>query len=231
MQYTFWNPLHIMTPITRIVISTLTLILLLGCAQKTTDISDTLVEAFSGFDDVHLSKDALEKLPYASSYFRINGGPQIFMVLAFVEQNPVNKQTQLKWLSSDQAMIVTENGRVVKTLYLPDVNLAEIQQINSIRQFSQESYQWSAVYSWQPNYQFNYQATIATKRVGEEQLSSLLWNKTLTKWTEDLVFDQLKTNAQSLYWTDKNGQVFKSSQWLIPNKLLIEQEVLKPYKG
>lgn len=46
------------------------------------------------------------------------------MVLAYVGENPQTGAEQLKWMSSDKAMIVTENGRIVQTLLLPYENLS-----------------------------------------------------------------------------------------------------------
>lgn len=215
----------------QIIISMFVLLLLSGCTQKASDISSTLSEAFWGFDDINLSKESVEKIPYASSYFRINHGQQIFMVLAFVEENAINKNIRLKWLSSDNSMIVTENGRVVKTLNLPDVNLAEIRSTNPQNHFDESHYLWTAIYSWQPGYQFNFQAKIETKILKEETLVSLIWKENVVQWQEKIVFEGLKKSMHSTYWTDKNGQVLKSAQWVVPDKLFIEQEVLKPYKG
>ena len=47
-------------------------------------------------------------LPYASLYARLNEGPRIFVVLGYSEQG------QQKWVTQDQAMLVTQHGRLVK---------------------------------------------------------------------------------------------------------------------
>ena len=99
------------------------LLLLSACTQKFNDVNATLDEALFGAEDVALTSDKIAELPYASSFVRINDGAQLFMVLAFAEPNPATGIMQLKWLSSDKAMIVTENGRVVKTLGLAQANL------------------------------------------------------------------------------------------------------------
>lgn len=210
-------------------VSFLVSVLLTGCTQNFSDTNATIKEALFGATDIEISADYLKKLPYASSYVRINNGPQIFMVLAFAETNPDTKQTQLKWLSSDNAMIVTENGRVVKTLNLPEFNLAHLSPKSSLFNFQQQHSEWQAIYDWQPNFDFDHRALISSQKIASQPLASALWNKTVDVWQEQIQFLHSNTHMTNQFWTDKRGQVMKSQQWLIPNKLYVEQEILKPY--
>ncbi|ERB64175.1 MULTISPECIES: YjbF family lipoprotein [Vibrio] len=202
-----------------------------GCTQRFADTNATLKEAFWGFEDVSLNKETIEKIPYASSYFKINDGPQIFMVLAFVEKNPQSGKTQHKWLSSDKAMIVTEEGRIVRTYNLPEANLAGKISPNSIIHFNTPQYHWTSVYDWQPEYQYNHQAKITTESVATIQLNSVMWSQKVKIWQEYISFEKLDKTMQNTFWVDNNGNVLKSAQWVIPNRLFIEQEILKPFKG
>ncbi|CAM2821103.1 YjbF family lipoprotein [Vibrio neptunius] len=213
-----------------IVIATL-FTLLTGCTQRFADTNATLKEAFWGFEDVNLKKETIEKIPYASSYFKINDGPQIFMVLAFVEKNPQSGKTQHKWLSNDKAMIVTEEGRIVKTYNLPDANLSSKVSSENMTHFNNPQYYWTSVYDWQPDYQYNHQAKITTESVATIQLNSVLWSQKVNIWQEYISFEKLDKTMQSTYWVNDNGDVLKSAQWVIPDQLFIEQEILKPYKG
>ncbi|MDN3608434.1 YjbF family lipoprotein [Vibrio ostreicida] len=206
-------------------------VLLFGCTQRFSDTNDTLKEALFGFDNISLDKQAISQLPYASSYFKINDGPQIFMVLAFVEKQPISGNLQLKWISNDSAMIVTENGRVVKTYNLPGSNLSGVLASKEIPHFQKKQYQWQATYDWQPNYQFNHLARIDTTKVATLQLESAIWSQQTHMWQEYLSFDGLDKTMHSTYWTDLDGNVVKSAQWVIPDQLFIEQEILKPFKG
>lgn len=202
-----------------------------GCTQRFADTNETLKEAFWGFEDVSLNKEAIEKIPYASSYFKINDGPQIFMVLAFVEKNPQSGKTQHKWLSSDKAMIVTEEGRVVRTYNLPEANLAGKISSKNIIHFTTPQYHWTSVYDWQPEYQYNHQAKVTTKSEATIQLNSVMWSQKVKVWQEYISFEKLDETMQSTFWVDSNGNVLKSVQWVIPGQLFIEQEILKPFKG
>lgn len=204
---------------------------LTGCTQRFADTNETLKEAFWGFEDVSLNKEAIEKIPYASSYFKINDGPQIFMVLAFVEKNPQSGKTQHKWLSSDKAMIVTEEGRIVRTYNLPEANLAGKISSKNIIHFTTPQYHWTSVYDWQPEYQYNHQAKVTTKSEATIQLNSVMWSQKVKVWQEYISFEKLDETMQSTFWVDSNGNVLKSAQWVIPGQLFIEQEILKPFKG
>ena len=71
---------------------------------------------------VQLTDDDIQNMPYASQYMQLNGGPQLFVVLAFAEDG------QQKWVTQDQATLVTQHGRLVKTLLGGD-NLIEVNNL------------------------------------------------------------------------------------------------------
>ncbi|WP_140217242.1 YjbF family lipoprotein, partial [Vibrio parahaemolyticus] len=85
-----------------------------------TDVSATVKEAYNNYVDVELSSQEIQDIPYASAYLKIGNQKQVFVVLAFAEDNPITGVTQLKWVSADKSMIVTENGRIIKTIGLPE---------------------------------------------------------------------------------------------------------------
>nr|WP_250911047.1 YjbF family lipoprotein [Escherichia coli] len=69
-----------------------------------------------------MTDDDIQNMPYASQYMQLNGGPQLFVVLAFAEDG------QQKWVTQDQATLVTQHGRLVKTLLGGD-NLIEVNNL------------------------------------------------------------------------------------------------------
>lgn len=216
----------------------LSLAFLAGCSQKFQGVNATIEEALYGFEDVALTKEQVQDIPYASMYVTINDGPRIFMVLAFAEKNPTTGAERLKWLSADRAMIVTENGRIVKTLNLEKANIADISTTNKKQSTQYSSLprvksqaNWSATYDWQPNYRFSNSAEITSKKVRDETLTSLLWNKHTTLIEEQITFSSNSTSMESRYWVDESGNVVKSDQWLIPEQLSISYEILKPYSS
>ncbi|MCW8332804.1 YjbF family lipoprotein [Vibrio paucivorans] len=216
----------------------LSFMLLTGCSQKFQGLNATIEEALYGFDDVALTKEQVQNIPYASMYVRINDGPRIFMVLAFAEKNPATGAERLKWLSADSAMIVTENGRIVKTLNLEEANIAGISvaKENAIGDnlplpLVSSVTNWQATYDWQPNYRFGNHTMITSAKVREEKLNSLLWSRDTSLIEEHIVFSNSKSSMANQYWVDNSGNVVKSDQWLIPEQLSISYEVLKPYSS
>ncbi|ELK2256423.1 YjbF family lipoprotein [Vibrio vulnificus] len=215
------------------------LILLSGCVQRFDDMSTTLNEAFFGAEDITQTSQQVLALPYASTYMRINDGQRIFMVLGYAEQNPDNNQLQLKWVSSDGGMIVTENGRVVKTLNLPygnlirrEVDFAHSQQAKPW----QDNLQWQSQYDWKTQgsdsnkgMHYGYLGDVTLTQMGSEEVISAIWQQTLTIWQENIFFPQLDTTVQNQYWINDSGQVMKSIQYLGPEMTRIEFEILKPF--
>lgn len=97
-------------------------LLLQACSATTKGLGNSLWESLFGTPGVHLTDDELQNMPYASQYMQLNDGPQLFVVLAFDENG------QQKWVTQDQATIVTQHGRIVKTLLGGD-NLLEVNNL------------------------------------------------------------------------------------------------------
>lgn len=94
-------------------------LLLQACSATTKGLGHSLWDSMFGTPGVHLTDDELQNMPYASQYMQLNDGPQLFVVLAFDENG------QQKWVTQDQATIVTQHSRIVKTLLGGD-NLLEV---------------------------------------------------------------------------------------------------------
>lgn len=114
--------------------------LLTACSQKLASIHETTQLAFFGAPDVQLSNAQIEKIPYASLYAQSGNHPQSFMVLGFtaerlylqphadksrVPPNQTTMITQLKWLSAQKEMLITEAGRIVKTVHIGEHDLLD----------------------------------------------------------------------------------------------------------
>lgn len=94
-------------------------LLLQACSATTKGLGDSLWDSLFGTPGVQLTDDDIQNMPYASQYMQLNGGPQLFVVLAFSENG------QQKWVTQDGATIVTQHGRLVKTLLSGD-NLIDV---------------------------------------------------------------------------------------------------------
>ncbi|OED64560.1 regulator [Vibrio splendidus ZS-139] len=221
---------------------------LAGCSQQFQDVNSTFDEAFFGSSDVELSKEYIQNLPYSSIYAEVNDQGKIFMVLAYVGENPQTGAEQLKWMSSDKAMIVTENGRIVQTLLLPYENLSGLafQQLNTFSSGNSSSassssafdvsanpgaQKWQAVYDWQPNYRFGYKANITRTYAGNETVETPLASIDTKKFQEKIQFPMLEQDITNEYWVDSKGKVVKTIQYLGPDMTRLELTVLKHYQS
>ena len=225
-----------------------TALLLTACSQKAKDVNATFDAAFFGSSDVELSKEYIQTLPYSSIYAEVNDQGKIFMVLAYVGKNPQTGAEQLKWMSSDKAMIVTENGRIVQTLLLPYENLSglafhPLNTFSSANSSSPDSSsvfdvsvnpgakKWQAVYDWQPNYRFGYKANITRTYAGNETVETPLASIDTKKFQEKVNFPMLEQEMTNEYWVDNKGKVVKTIQYLGPDMTRLELTVLKPYQS
>ncbi|OAN13528.1 lipoprotein YmcC precursor [Photobacterium jeanii] len=223
----------------------LCLTLISGCSQKFQDVNDTAKLALLGDDDTVLSTSKIEQLPYASMYARIGDGPQAFMVLAFAEHNSVqntqpssleiSQTIQLKWLSADKGLIVTQAGRIIKTASLSEGNLIAINSKTTdplalgLHKSSTPKY-WTRTIDWQPGYHFGYTLR-STFSNGIEQI--VMVNQKPTKslyYTESVNVPSIEQSYQNEFWVDpQTGAVLKSRQKLAPNLPVVEFSILKPF--
>jgi len=97
-------------------------LLLQACSGTTKELGGALWDSVFGTPGVHLTDEDIQDMPYASQYMQLNGGPQLFVVLAFSENG------QQKWATQDQSILVTQHGRLVKT-QLPGDNLLEVNNL------------------------------------------------------------------------------------------------------
>ena len=216
----------------------LSTVLMTGCTQNYQNVFSTLDEATFGFDDVNKSQQEIAALPYASSNIIIDEGAQIFVVLALVEPSNNNKdQNQLKWASSDYGMFVTENGRLVKTLRLPSDNLAGLTNPNNTDPLMIDGQKpkqrtWEAIYDWQPNYRFNFLASINWHFVSQQTIASTTWTKETNYYQEEVYIPSLDYEFINHFWLDKSThQVVKSIQFIGPDMSSVNMTILKPYAG
>ncbi|EFM5762301.1 YjbF family lipoprotein [Escherichia coli] len=60
-------------------------LLLQACSATTKELGNSLWDSLFGTPGVQLTDDDIQNMPYASQYMQLNGGPQLFVVLAFAE--------------------------------------------------------------------------------------------------------------------------------------------------
>ncbi|MFA0475915.1 YjbF family lipoprotein [Vibrio breoganii] len=201
---------------------------IVGCSQKFQDVGVTVEQSVWGAEDVVVADERLQKLPYASLYARVAQGPQIHMVLAYADTLSGQSSVELKWVAQGRAMIVTEGGRITKTLAMPVNNLAEV----TTQQYpfgSDTPVSWQATYDWQPGYRYGYKATITRRLIGSESVDTPLQQFTTNHYIETVYFQVLDTGFENHFWVDRDGRVIKTIQHIGPDMSSIELLLIRDF--
>ncbi|ABS09012.1 YjbF family lipoprotein [Shewanella baltica] len=233
--------MHIHKKLVSLITLSLVLLNTTACSQRIGALNDTLKLAFIGDKDVKLSTQQVNDIPYASIYAQIGDMSQVFIVLVFAEpkvsltQVPTTLSTELKWLSADKGMIVTVNGRLVRTHNNPTGDLVAVEStepdpIMLGLQLASTPKTWTRIIDWQPGYHFGYRATSYFNLVGQEKI---LINDIPTQalhYSEIVLVDDLNIQYQNEFWlTPETGNVIKSRQKIAPNLPFIDISLLKPF--
>ncbi len=179
-----------------------------------------------GTPGVHLTDDDIQNMPYASQYVQLNNGPQLFVVLAFAENG------QQKWVTQDQATLVTRHGRLVKTLLGGD-NLLEVNNLaaDPLAKPNQivDGASWTRTMGWTEYQQvryatarsvFHWQGTDSVVVGGESTSVRVL--------DEEVETDQARWHNQ--YWVDSEGQIRQSVQYLGADFFPVKTTLIKAAK-
>ncbi|MEZ6930802.1 YjbF family lipoprotein [Aeromonas sp. S16(2024)] len=200
--------------------------LLFGCADNNFDSYQQLKFLLSGNEKIIITPEAINKLPYASAFLTVDNRPRIFVVLAFADNN------RLSWISSDRGMIVTEYGRITRTLKLEN----DLDYFSGTMNdpLSQSSIATGARFSfnaeWAKDRRSGRSMHSVFRQLADEDLDI---NGTIivASLYEETV--QSKKDGQTwknYYWLDrKSGLVRKTIQKLGPDNSTIEMVFTKPY--
>lgn len=201
-------------------------LLLQACSSTTKGLGDSLWNSLFGTPGVHLTDDDIQNMPYASQYVQLNNGPQLFVVLAFAENG------QQKWVTQDQATLVTQHGRIVKTLLGGD-NLLEMNNLaaDPLAKPNQivDGASWTRTMGWTEYKQvryatarsvFHWQGTDSVVVGGESTPVRVL--------DEEVETDQARWHNQ--YWVDSEGQIRQSLQYLGADFFPVKTTLIKAAK-
>jgi len=198
---------------------------LIGCSS----IKEHIVTRLQGGKDVALTQKQISELPYASSYVRVALGARGLWVLAFAEKSYFEypQATALKWVDQSGSMLVTQSGRITKTLNFPGYNLAQVSSsapdpLQLGLQKPSTPTTWQAVYSWGA---FDAISTHHDFKV-EPQADGLL------SVTEVVTFKEISKQLINSYQIDSvTGRVIRSAQQVAPGMYAVELDFVKPFKG
>ncbi len=204
-------------------------LLLQACTQTQKGLGETVKLAFFGADDIQMTNQQIDSLPYASMYLRVNDGQQIFVVLGF------NENGQQKWITRDRAMLVTQHGRLVKTLGMAD-NLNDVSNLanDPLRDalHLSDGASWARAMSWTENGQPRAAtATSRFTRLKDEVLQLAGEPVACRVWQEEVSADDGHA-WRNTFWIDTtSGQVRQARQMLGADTIPVEFTILKPAKS
>ncbi|MGK3143779.1 YjbF family lipoprotein [Pantoea sp. C2G6] len=205
-------------------------LLLQACTQTQKGLEQTLLLAVNGPDDVTVTDQQVRALPYASLYARINSGPRIFVVLGY------NENGQQKWVTQDQAMLVTQHGRLVKTLGLPDnllsvSNLTQDPLADSLH--LRDGASWTRIVQWTEQDQVRGATLRSTFQRGTDEVLTVAGNRIPCRvWHEQVSLDSGHREWENTFWIDNSsGDVVQAHQMLAADAFPVETTILKPAKS
>lgn len=200
----------------KLILTTLCLALLMlsGCSSTTRTYLDTLMLALKPGDGVSLSDQELASRDNDVLYVTVGSLPRALLVLAYTEFG------QQKWVSADNALLVLENGRLVKTsgfgnnlLFLSDREKDPLKQSMVNIQSGQS---WQSYTDWSERNETGYLQRYEIIDTFIEKIQIQGHQFDTKQVIERVTFFNGET-AENLFWFElTSGQLLKSRQQLAP---------------
>lgn len=205
-----------------------------GCSPNFKSAIDSVEVAVAFNQEKKITPEYLASIPYANSLVTINNDFQVLMVLAYIDKNPVSNATQLTWVTSARESIVTENGRIIHTTGFYNNNLEELGGERHHLPIPGSTTNWQAVYDWSPGYRYNFSASVNSKSLGMETLSTPLWTQPAEHIQEMVSFNSLDSEFINNFWiaqetSSTKAYIIKSIQYLGPKMDKVEMLMMKPF--
>lgn len=190
------------------------LLTLSGCSSTSRTYINTLKLAFDRGEGASLSNEQLASRSRDVLYVTVGSLPRAVLVLAYTEFE------QQKWISADNAMLVLENGRLVKTtgftndlLYMSDKNKDPLKLPMTKIQPGQN---WQSYIDWSEKLETGYlqryeimDAVIEKIEIQGQQFDTKQVTEKVTFFNGDV--------ADNKFWYDlTSGQLLKSQQQVAP---------------
>lgn len=206
--------------------SLLLCLLLAACSQTQHSIQDTLALATVGMPDVEMDDQAINNLPYSSLYATINDGPQIFVVAAFAEED------QVKWLTSDRVLLITQNGRLVKTVGYTD-NLLETTDLRHDPLLHplrlKEGDSWTRTLSWTEGKAFRSATVTSVFHLdGAEPLTLAGTTLNTLRVEENVSVPALGQHYRNRFWIDPATGIVRKAEQSVGPDFHVNLTILKP---
>lgn len=165
---------------------------------------------------------AARQLPYATVEAYIGDAPAAMLVLGRLEGD------KRHWISADRNVIVTRNGRVVKTVGLPQ-NLEKVILKNGDPLEQAVPRRGMRLLDLSPGQYFGVPVECEWQMEGPDATEIRGKVVQTQVWREDCVATTIDWSFSNRFWRDAGGFVWKSEQHYSPGAPLIHMAVLQPY--
>lgn len=177
---------------------------------------DSITTAFSTPADAEISRAQVQASRYGLLMVKPGDAPRAVMALAYLEHG------QYKWISADDAMLITEHGRVVKSLNLTDDLLftaaSEVDPLSLDINTLIKGASWQRQLDFAKDRQHDIIARSDFRFQGEESISVLQQNYTTYVVAEHVTFGTDEHSLTNMYWFNKaNGKLLRSIQQPSPS--------------
>lgn len=174
-------------------------------------------EAIYGTQSPNITREQVDKLPYASMLGQIGKGPRSLLILGKIEES------KLHWFSADRASFITRNGRVIQTSGLPRTNLKKLDTINTTDPLTQiwknniHQTTWNYYVDLEPGNYFSQKIETVITKKGKSTIEVLGVQHETIHFIENSRAENLNWEFQNEYWIDpRDGHVWKSIQHYSP---------------
>lgn len=208
--------------------------LLSACSGTYVSYADTIKLLFTPASDVTLTYGQLAK-SHDFLYVRNGDNPRAALGLRFIEQG------QLKWVSADNIMLVTEHGRITRTLGLNnDLMFISNKPNDPLKTANMAGSHWLRATDWQ-SAEYGLVLDSRFSEPSNEELTFFATPLPVKKIVETLSMRDKPANWrfdgewQNTFWIDnETGVVLKSVQQLAPGlpafELVFISEVVRSLK-
>ena len=185
-------------------------------------------EIFKDRSIIPHTREQIESIPYATITARLEDAVPSLMVLGYIDGK------KLQWVASNNASIVTENGRLVRTVGFDQnityVSFVDGDPLSDGRALSEKSFSYGVFVETLGNRPdaISYQCEL--KPDGREVI-------TILEYTYDtLVYEEKCTShkgekLENKYWIDsKDGFMWRSYQKIYSTDFHLEINILKPFR-
>lgn len=179
------------------------------------------------FGDDGITRDQAAAIPYASMGVRIDGGREAIIVLA------TQTDKDLLWTSAAHIVLVTRDGRIVRTVGLP-VEMSNLaaqdgHALPAPGQALQGPYMDRRFGDFRDIGAYNIQMICRGMRKGPQALTILGKRIGTVLVEENCVSSQLGWSFRNSFWVDpESGFVWRASQHIHPGGTMIETEIFRP---